>query len=94
MSGKAFAAFGSLFLLLAFLLTAASASAAEPPRITKEDLKERLDDPKIVIVDVRTGRDWTRSKAKIRGAVREEPGNAGGWANRYPKDKLIVLYCA
>jgi rhodanese-related sulfurtransferase len=94
MSRKAFAVFGSLFLLLACLSAAASASAAEPPRITKEELKVRLDDPKIVIVDVRTGRDWTRSNAKIRGAVREEPGNAGGWANQYPKDKLIVLYCA
>lgn len=94
MSKKAFAALGSLFLLLACLLASVGAFAAEPPRITKEELKDRLDDPKIVVVDVRTGRDWTRSNAKIRGAVREEPGNADGWATQYPKDKLIVLYCA
>jgi rhodanese-related sulfurtransferase len=68
--------------------------ATEPPRITKEELKQHLGDPKVVIVDVRAGGDWKKSDRKISGAVREEPNDAGAWAMRYPKDKLIVLYCA
>jgi predicted sulfurtransferase len=94
MSKRMLAAFGALFLLTASVLSSPSASAAEPPRITKEELKQRLGDPDIVIVDVRTGRDWTGAVRKIPGAVREEPGAVGGWAERYPKDKPIVLYCA
>jgi predicted sulfurtransferase len=93
MSKRMLAAFGALFLLSASVLSSPNASAAEPPRITKEELKQRLGDPDIVIVDVRTGRDWTGAVRKIPGAVREEPGDAGGWAERYPKDKPIVLYC-
>jgi hypothetical protein len=94
MNKRMLAAFGVLFLLTASVLSSPSASAAEPPRITKEELKQRLGDPDIVIVDVRTGRDWTGAVRKIQGAVREEPGDGVGWAKRYPKDKPIVLYCA
>ena len=94
MSRRMLAAFGALFLLTAPVLSSPSASAAEPLRITKEELKQRLGDPDIVVVDVRTGRDWTGAVRKIPGAVREEPGDGGGWAERYPKDKPIVLYCA
>lgn len=89
-----FAALGALFLLMAVLLPSMDSLATEPPRITKEELKQRLGDPNVVIVDVRAGRDWSTSDRKISGAVREEPGDAGTWATRFPKDKLIVLYCS
>jgi rhodanese-related sulfurtransferase len=94
MRKKTFALLGALFLLMATMLSSMDSLATEPPRITKEELKKRLGDPKVVIVDVRAGRDWSKSDRKISGAVREEPGDAGAWATRYPKDKLIVLYCA
>jgi len=88
------AAFGALIVLLASVLVFPDVSAADPNRITKEELKQRLGNPEIVIVDVRSGSDWTGSERKIAGAVREEPNDAGGWEKRYAKDKHIVLYCA
>jgi rhodanese-related sulfurtransferase len=62
--------------------------------MTKEELKGLLSDPDLIIVDVRLGRDWTGSDLKIKGAVREDPENIESWANKYSKDKTIVLYCA
>ena len=88
------AAFGALFLLLASVLVSPDVSAADPLRITKEELKQRLGNPEIAIVDVRSGSDWTGSERKIAGAVREEPNDAGGWEKRYAKDKPLILYCA
>ena len=88
------AVFGAFFLLLASVLVSPDVSAEEPLRITKEELKQRLGNPEIVIVDVRSGSDWKGSERKIAGAVREEPNDAGGWEKRYAKDKPIILYCA
>jgi len=94
MRKKTLAALGALFLLMATVLSSVDSLAEEPLRITKEELSQRLGDPAVVIVDVRAGWDWSKSDRKISGAVREEPNDAGAWANRYAKDKLIVLYCA
>lgn len=94
MSRRTVIALGALFLLLATVLSTMDSLATESPRITKEELKRRLGDPQVVIVDVRAGWDWKKSDRKISGAVREEPNDAVEWAKRYPKDKLIVLYCA
>jgi rhodanese-related sulfurtransferase len=88
------AAFGALFLLLASVPLSPDASAADPLRTTKEELKRRLGDPEIVIVDVRAGSDWKSSDRKIAGAVREDPNDMGGWEKRYSKDRPMVLYCA
>ena len=68
--------------------------AAEVPRMTKEALKTNLDDPDVVIVDVRVEKDWKGSEFKIKGAVRENPSAFSSWADKYPKDKTLVLYCA
>jgi rhodanese-related sulfurtransferase len=94
MSREGISVIGVPFLLLAAVLLSSYASAAEPPRITTEELQQRLGDPGIVVVDVRGGWDWSRSDRKISGAVREDPKEVGAWAKRYPKDKAIVLYCA
>jgi rhodanese-related sulfurtransferase len=47
-----------------------------------------------VLIDVRAGKDWTESDTKIKGAVREDPKEFSSWADKYPKDKTLVLYCA
>jgi hypothetical protein len=65
-----------VFLLAVSLLTAIAigprcASADDVPRITKDELKSMLDDPKVVILDVIREEDWKLSERKIRGAVRE-----------------------
>jgi rhodanese-related sulfurtransferase len=60
----------------------------------KEELKAMMGSSDLVIIDVRYGKDWTESDSKIIGAVREDPKVFKFWANKYPKDKTIVLYCA
>jgi len=70
------------------------ARSADAPRMTKDELKGMLDNPDLVIVDVRYGKDWTDSDKKIKGAIREDPNFFESWANKYPKDKTLLLYCA
>ena len=78
----------------ALCMVAQLAFAAEVPRMTKEELKPKLDNPDVVIVDVRVGKDWKGSEFKIKGAVRGNPAELSSWAEKYPKDKTLVLYCA
>ena len=75
-------------------MVAQLALAAEVPRMTKEELKPKLDNPDVVIVDVRVGKDWKGSEFKIKGAVRGDKKNISTWAGKYPKDKTLVFYCA
>jgi rhodanese-related sulfurtransferase len=64
------------------------------PRITKEELKAMMDKPDVVIIDVRYGKDWTKSDIKIKSAVRENPTDVKSWVDKYEKDTTLVLYCA
>jgi len=90
-----------LAVLAAVTFLAASANAAKPskkksfpdvPRITKEELMEKLADPEVIIIDVRPEQQWKSSKLKILGAIHEDPVAIESWAGKYPKDKTIVLY--
>jgi len=71
-----------------------SAMSKDAPRTTKEELKAMMDNPDVVIIDVRYGKDWTKSDINIKGAIRENPGDVKSWADKYGKDKILVLYCA
>ena len=82
------------FLCIAFLSAASPVFAGEVQIIDKDGLKDMLGSENLVVIDVRTGRDWSSSEFKIKGAVREEPGKTTSWAGRYSKDKTYVLYCA
>ena len=84
----------ALMLSVVMILSNSTADAANVPTMTKEQLKARLLDANLVLIDVRTGRDWTSSEFKIQGARREDPANIESWVNRYAKDQTIVLYCA
>ncbi len=64
------------------------------PRMTIAELKSRLGDPSLVIIDVRAAVDWNESSSKIKGAIRETYATAEKWASKYDKGKTIVLYCA
>ena len=81
--------------LLTFLLAgqAVNAYAKDVPKITKEELRSMLGNPDLVIIDVRIERDWKSSPLKIKGAVWEDFMDVEKWAQKYPKDKTIVLYC-
>lgn len=82
------------FLLLG-MFTAPSPAAEKVPRMTIEKLKEMMGSPDLIILDVRYGMDWGGSKEKIKGALREDPmKRTREWADKYGKDKTIVLYCA
>ncbi len=69
-------------------------SAGEVQRISKEELKKMLDQPDLIILDVRIPSEWEQSAFKIKGAKRLEISAAEKGDFPYPKDKMIVLYCA
>ena len=89
------AAVWSIALIAGILLcrTAAFAASIEVPRISIERTRQMLDNPDVVIIDVRTAKTWWRSPGKIENAVREEPGSLERWAVKYPKDKTLIFYC-
>lgn len=81
-------------LAAALAMVALAAAAAEPPRMTKEELKPLLGKPGVYVVDARAPGDWEGAKEKIAGAVREDPWHPDAWVGRYAKDSTIVLYCS
>lgn len=81
--------------ILAFcILMGPVAMAAEVPRMNIDELKGLLDDPGIVVLDVRTEKDWQAADVKIRGAVRKDPKKVAEWSGELDKTKTYVLYCA
>lgn len=81
--------------LFVFLFgSATSGLAVNVDTMTTDELKSMLDSENIVVLDVRAGRDWSSSEFKIKGAIREQPGDVDAWVGKYEKDTTIVLYCA
>lgn len=68
-------------------------SPADVPRMIIEELRSQLGKPDLLIIDVRSTKDWEKSDVKIKGAIREDGNMFDSWVNKYPKDKTIVLYC-
>ena len=87
---------GVTLLIYLFLLPAHVRAQARQDSfsITKDDLQAILGSPNMTLIDLRFGRDWDDSDIKIRGAVREDPLKPGQWIDKYPKDKMLILYCA
>lgn len=83
-------------LLIFFVIGifATFARSADAPRMTTDELKAKLGNPDLVIVDVRSKNDWKDSDAKIQGAIREDPDSVKSWAGKYSKEKTLLLYCA
>ena len=82
------------FLLAVSLFTLSAMAGDNAPIITKEELKEMLDNPDVIVVDVRLENQWKETELKIKGAVWENPNEVDSWANTYSKDKTLVFYCA
>ena len=74
--------------------SAMNAAASDVKRISTQALSKMLRDPDVIVLDVRTKPDWEKSDAKIKGAVREDPGNVSFWLATYPSNKTLVFYCA
>jgi hypothetical protein len=83
-----------LIAIFSLVMTVSAATAGGVARMTKEELKDIMDQPDTMILDVRAGRDWKSSEFKIKGAHRAGPSDFAQWAEKYPKDKTLVLYCA
>ena len=86
----------ALLIFLAVLLAGCGPSPrrSEAQRVDKDTVKGWLGDPAVMIIDVRATGDWEGSDKKIQGAVRQDPNQAGSWAQDVPQDKKLVLYCA
>lgn len=67
---------------------------ADVPRMTKEELKEKLNHPDMTIIDVRKDSDYESSPFKISRAIRENPGEVQYWMEKYRRDEQLLLYCA
>ena len=67
-------------------------TSASIPRISKETLRAWLNDPSVILLDVRLPRDWKKSGEKIKGAAQENPAKFAVWQSKYPKTEPIVLY--
>jgi Rhodanese-like domain len=82
--------------LVALIGLSAHATAKDAPFgvWTPADLKAQLDNPDVVVVDVRSSGDWNTSDQKIKGAIRVDQGDESILSERYGKDKTFVLYCA
>ena len=63
------------------------------PRITKEELKAKLGDPSVTVIDVRYKANWKKSGQKVARAVREDPNEISSWIGKYKKDQVLVFYC-
>jgi len=88
----------TMFLGLAFVLLFAFAMPAygggDAPRISTDELQAMLGSSELVLLDVRTNRDWKKSDKKIVGSVRVDHDDVKSWAGNYGKDQKIILYCA
>ena len=93
------ARFGWYIFLVVFLapvshpmhLIAGSTEAV--PRISVADAEKQMDNPDVVIIDVRKKKSWWRSTTKIHGAVREDPSEVSQWIEKYSKTSTLILYC-
>jgi rhodanese-related sulfurtransferase len=66
----------------------------ELDRISKEDVKRRLDagEP-IVFLDTRSDDAWRKADAQIPGSRRVPPDAVEQYLDEIPRDGLIVAYC-
>lgn len=80
-------------LVLVAVVPAIAEENEEIPRISKEQVRDLIGQPGVVLIDVRYVKSWKKSDKKIAGAVREHPNEIGSWVKKYAKDTRIILYC-
>lgn len=75
------------------LMAVAATAFAEVQLMSIDQLAKEIGQDNLLIVDVRSDRDWKPSDRKITSAKRMAP-NDTGWIQKEPKGRRIVLYCA
>lgn len=67
---------------------------ADAPRITVEELIERMDAGEdFTIIDVRNPQAWAEADTKIPEAIRIPIDDLENTLSRIPKDKPVFSYC-
>lgn len=86
--------FSAILFTISLMMTYAipSPAVSEAPRISKEELKDMIDSPDLVIIDLRTEKEWKKADLKIKHAVWKDAEEYETWAAKYPKEKTIVFY--
>jgi rhodanese-related sulfurtransferase len=85
------------FVMVGIEMVATLAMPGDLSKVTMVSINEfrnMLNNPDLSIIDVRYEKDWEKSDMKIKGPVREDYMRVETWADKYPKGKFIVLYCA
>lgn len=83
-----------VMVLIGLFFSGSMAIADGVPEMTVDDLKSRLDQGDVAVLDVRSDRDWNTADTSIPGSARVNPDEIGQWAKNLPEGKAIVLYCA
>lgn len=86
--------FTALTISWVLIVSGSFSFADDVKRLSKEELKSMLDNPELILLDVRIGKDWDASEHKIKRALREDPQKVTEWADKYGKEKTVVIYCA
>ena len=81
-----------LFLIGGFSVILSAQAFGQVKKISVKKMLASLDNPRFLILDVRTTESWQASDTKIKGAVRKNPKTFDSWANDLPKNKFLVLY--
>jgi rhodanese-related sulfurtransferase len=84
----------SVFLIFIVLTISNTVFSNEVKLIDKDELKVMLGNPDLVILDVRSGKDWSSSEFKIKDAVRLTGENREAVMQKFSKDRTLVFYCA
>lgn len=67
---------------------------AEAPRMTAEELKQRMDAGEdFTVIDVRNPQAWAQSDNMIPGAIRVPLDEFEKHLNRIPRNRPVVTYC-
>ena len=69
-----------------------ASSSGDIPFISIQELEEKLNEPSVVILDVRISKDIAGSRFKVKGAVWINPEEIDQWVHSFSKDATYVLY--
>jgi rhodanese-related sulfurtransferase len=61
--------------------------------ITPTELKDRLSQKKVCLLDVRRKADFEKSPYTLEGAVWQDPENVQEWSKTLPRDQELIVYC-
>lgn len=84
----------ALALALIILPNLVFAADADVPRITREDLKAKIEKGEgVIVLDVRASGSYAGSNVKIKGALRIAPDEIETRYKELSRDKEIIAYC-